>query len=212
MTQTLTQLIASVQAQLIDSGTRFTTATCTAAIRAAFSTLNKRMPIYAADVIDAVTSQYDYEIEDTTAIEILNILQSDPSGGQYDLPLEYDDYTEDNRLWFRLRQPLSTSLTIITRYTKFHTVNGLDSETQSTLTADQDQVLINGSCAYAMAIRAPSRIETINLQSAVSKTYNELKRFFEVEFEKGLQFYSRQKPPPDPMRTTAWNDSYHNYP
>ena len=60
MSDTLTQLIAKIQAQLLDDGTRFTTATCTAALRAALKDFNLAAPVHAGTLIDVVADQYEY--------------------------------------------------------------------------------------------------------------------------------------------------------
>jgi tryptophanyl-tRNA synthetase len=63
------------QAQLIDDGTRFSTATVTAAVRASLSKINHRIPLQQADLILAVSNQLDYEV--TNALFITDILLYD---------------------------------------------------------------------------------------------------------------------------------------
>jgi len=81
MTDSLTTLISKVQAQLLDDGTRFTTATCTAALRAALKDYNFAAPVHAGTLITVVAEQKEYELSDEadaeTAIEILDILEQD---------------------------------------------------------------------------------------------------------------------------------------
>jgi len=208
MTKTLTQLVSAVQAQLIDDGTRFSTATCTAAIRSALGKLNRRIPINAEQIIDTIEGQYTYE--PSGAAFITDVLQYFTTTEAYQ-PLEYDAISEDNRATFRLRAPLAGGLLLLARYTQFHTISGLDASTESTLTADQDNVLIEGACAEALAIRAASRIETINLQQAVSDNYREVMMEFMKAFEAGLRYYERRQAIPQLGRTTAWNDQYHGW-
>jgi len=45
MSETLTSLVTRIQAQLLDDGTLFTTATITAGIRQALAEFNRRAPI-----------------------------------------------------------------------------------------------------------------------------------------------------------------------
>jgi hypothetical protein len=54
------------------------------------------------------------------------------------------------------------------RYSLPHTVSGLDGETESTLPAFYDEVLVDGACYYACYTRAVGRIENINLNQDVS--------------------------------------------
>src|SRR5689334_18792160 len=104
MTQTLTQLISSLQAQLIDDGTRFNTATCTAAIRTALAAWNQQVPVFAADLIEVVDEQKEYEVSavDSRAQKLLGVWEKDDDGEE-DIPLAFKDYMEDERLFFRLR-------------------------------------------------------------------------------------------------------------
>lgn len=212
MTDTLTQLIAKVQAQLIDDGTRFTTATCTAAIRACLKNVNERAPINAGTRIDVVADQKEYELsdEDSDAMSVLDILEWDDDGEDH-TPIAYDAYTEDERVFFRLRVPLDEG-EILARYTIPHTINGLDSETESTPSARLDQIIVDGACAEAIAYRAASRIETINLQQEVSDNYREAMTHFRAAHELGLSAYTRdRRSPVSEPNTAAWNDPYHNW-
>lgn len=209
MTKSLTELIAATQAQMIDDGTRFSTATCTAAIRAALAKMNKRIPLQAEEILDTLDGKLVYE--PTEALYVTDVLQYFTTTETYP-PLEYRTFDQDNRAFFQLKDPLPTGLLILARFTKAHTVSGLDSATDSTLTADQDQVLIDGACMQALAIRAASRIETINLQESVAQQYRESMIAFGNAFEMGIRYYERREPPPSVGRLTAWNDEYHGFP
>lgn len=212
MTDTLTQLIARVQAQLIDDGTRFTTATCTAALRACLKNVNERAPINAGTRIDVVANQKEYELtdEDSRAMSILDVLKWDEDGEDH-TPLLYDAYSEDERLFFRLRTALSSG-ELLARYTIPHTISGLDSEISSTPSARLDQILVDGACAEAIAFRAASRIETINLQQQVSDNYREAMAHFRNAYELGISAYIRdRRSPVSEPNTAAWNDKYHNW-
>lgn len=211
MAQTITQLIAKVQAQLIDDGTRFSTATCTAALRACLKNVNERAPINAGTRIDVVADQKEYELsdEDSRAMSVLDILEWDDDEDH--TPIPYDAYSEDERLFFRLRTALSSG-ELLARFTIPHTISGLDSETESTPSARLDQVIVDGACVEALAYRAASRIETINLQQAVSDNYREAMGHFRQAYELGLQAYIRdRRSPVSEPSTAAWNDPYHHW-
>lgn len=213
MTGTLTQLIAKVQAQLIDDGTRFTTATVTAALRACLKNVNERAAINAGTRIDAVADQLEYELsdEDDRAMTVLDVLEYDDSDAENHIPLLFDQYTEDERLFFRLRLPLDDG-EILARYTIPHTINGLDSETESTPSARLDQIIVDGACVEALTYRAASRIETINLQQNVSDNYREIITHFRQAYELGLSAYIRdRRSPVSEPRADAWNDAYHTW-
>ena len=215
MTQTLTQLVTSVQAFLLDDGTRFTTATITAAVRAALATWNQYAPINAATRIDAVTDQHDYELSDepdaSTAITITDILAWDDDGDEH-IPLAYTQWTEDERIFFRLFTAQTTGDEILARFTQPHTVNGLDSATESTLSALFDNTLIKGAAAEACAIRSRSRTETINLQSQVTPTYAQIATQLRAEFLAELRIIAeRNKIPTSYPASGSWQDSYHSW-
>lgn len=212
MTASLTTLISRVQTQLVDDGTRFSTATLTAALRACLKNVNERAPINAGTRIDVTADQYEYELsdEDSRAMSVLDILEWDDDDEAH-LPLPYDAYTEDERLFFRLRTPLDSG-EILARYTIPHTISGLNSEIESTPSARLDQIIVDGACAEAIAYRAASRIETINLQQSVSDNYREAMTHFRNAYEQGLQAYIRdRRAPVSEPNTAAWNDSYHHW-
>ena len=146
MTASLTTLIARAQALLLDSGTVFSTATLTAAFRDALTRWNAVAPLGAAALVDATSDQLEYELATgDNPIALYGIWLSDPDGGDRDEPLKVHIYTEDNRLFFRLAEARTTGETMLARYAVPHTINGLDSETESTLTAEQDEILTNGA-------------------------------------------------------------------
>lgn len=208
MTKSLTQLVSLVQAQLIDDGTRFTTATITAAIRQTLTNLNARLPINAGARITVIANQHEYELtdEDELAVGITDILKwSDDEKHQ---PLPYDPYTEDERWFFRLRTPLQTG-EILARYPIHHTVNGLDSQTETTLSSDLCQILTDGACAASLNFRRLSRVETINLQKDVPDNYTEAIKYFIQAYELGIKSYELRRSPVSEPRTDAWNDKYH---
>lgn len=214
MADTLTQLIAKVQAILGDGGTLFTTATCTAAIRQALHEYNRAAPIHAADLITGDNDQYIYELTDydTNAVKIFDILLQGDDQNQIDTPIDFDQYNEDERLFFRLRQPVTTSDTLIVRYTKLHTISGLDSATESTAPAWDDQILVDGGAYFAILTRATARVESINLSKDQSDNYREIMTHFRTAFNLGLaNIGQRKRVPVAEPDTRAWNDSYHNW-
>ena len=213
MTQTLTQLITRVQGQLIDDGTRFTTATCTAALRACLANINGRAPVNAATRIDVVATQKEYELtdEDSRAMSIIDILEYDTENAENHVPLLHDVYSEDDRLYFRLRTALSSG-EILARYTIPHTISGLDSETVSTPSSRLDQILVDGACFHALKFRAASRVETINLQQQVSDNYREVMGHFLNAYELELAAYLRdRRAPVSEPNTASWQDEWHGW-
>jgi len=214
MTDSLTTLITKVQALLGDDGTIFTTAVCTAAAREALKVYNQHLPVHAGDLIDAVSEQYEYELTDTDsrAMSILDILLQGTNANEIDVPLIYDDYNEDERVFFRLRSPQATGKTLIARYTIPQTINGLDSETETTIPAWQIPTLVTGITAEALRIRARARVETINLNKDVRDQYSASAREMKTEYVTDLrQLASNKRSAVGEPDTHAWNDDYHNW-
>ncbi len=209
---TLTQLILKVQAQLLDNATQFTTATCTAAIRQALHEINRQVPTNEAELITAIADQKEYELSDAPlATRIFDVLLD--GANEYDVSLDYDAYSEDSRLFFRLRQPQAAGETLIVRYTKPYTISGLDSATDSTLTPDLNDACISGACFYACLVRAAYTAEANNVEPSPSASWSKLATIWQDIFINALRDYKRQNTPvgePDASRR-AWNDEWHTW-
>ncbi len=207
MSKTLTQIIAIVQDNLIDTGTRFSTTTVTAAVRNALKEINQRAPINAAELITAVEDQQEYEITslDDRAIAVNDILLYDQDHAEQHIPLKYDEYWEDARLFFRLQLSQPSSEILLARFTIPHTISGLDSGSESTLPAYFDDVLIDGGCFYSCQSRSAGRVETINLQQNVTENWLDLKRIYRTAFDRGLAIMANQKAPVAEKDNYSWD-------
>jgi len=214
MTKSLTTLISNAQTLLLDDGTRFSTATLTAAIRSALKEINQRSPVNAATLIDVVADQKNYELTDNpdaeNAISLSDVLLRDADGDLH-LPLDYEEYSEDERIWFRLRYPQIEGNFLIARFALPYSISGLDSATESTIPAFYDDILIDGACFYACQIRSIGRVETINLNQGVPENLRDAKIYFRHSFDSGLALMAKKKPAVGEPRTGAWNDSYHGW-
>lgn len=215
MSDSLTTLIGKVQNLLGDAtGTYFTTAICTAAIRQALSEWNLRAPQHLAVTITGINNQYEYELsdEDANSCEILDVLLQGTNNNEIDVSITFDQYIEDERVFFRLRHPVTTSDRLIVRYDSYHTINGLDSQTESTLRANDDQAMVDGGAFFCIMIRATSRIETNNLDVSTSDNYREVAGLYATAFAARLKragiYRKAAVGEPD---TRAWNDSYHGF-
>lgn len=216
MTDSLTTLISKIQATLGDDGTIFTTARVTAALRLALDDWNQYSPIFAASVVPVVADQKEYEVttEDANARSVIDVLlQGTDSAQENHTPLVFDWYLEDARLFIRLQTAQgSTTDNLILRYTIPHTINGLDSQTESTLPAHDDPSLVIGGAFYCLVLRAAARIETINLQKDVSDNYSELAEILRAKWSSRLEQAAKSNPPMLPYPVThSWNDQWHNF-
>ena len=211
MTKSLTTLIANVQALLLDDGTRFSAATVTAAVRSALKDYNRNAPVYAGTLLDVVSGQREYVLnaaDFTNLVQVLSVLkQGTDSHLEYNLPLAYDDYFEDEVPVFRLRLPEASGFLIV-RYSLPHTVSGLDSAIESTIPDYYDNVLTDGACFYSCLIRSAGRIETINLNQAVSENLQKTQEYYRQAFVIGLREAASRKAAVSELNTMAWNDQY----
>ena len=214
MTQTLTQLVSQVQAMFIDDGTRFTVPTITAAVRQALKDFNAAAPVRAAETQAVVSGQYEYELTDLTAMQVLDVLLEGTDTVQENhIPLAFNPFFEDGRGWIRLQIPLGSGNLII-RYTIPYTVSGLDSATESTLQSLWDAVLLDGACYYSCVIRAASRIEVVNLNSNVPDPWQAIAEHYQQVFQIGLLLAMQQpaaKVPDKLWKPRVWNDDWHNF-
>lgn len=210
MSSTLTALIAKLQAQLLDNGTLFTTPTSTVAFREALRKFNIATPIHYAALIDVVASQKEYALNDPTIgtlLDILGVWHKD-AVNEEDKPLVFDQYFEDNAPFIRLRTALASGQLIV-RYTSPHTITGLDSSSDGILSADQEQVLIDGACVEAINTRLTSLVEGFNLSPDVVGQYQRALVAFQVAFEAGLLRYKSRQPAVGAPSDAAWNDEWH---
>jgi len=212
MSKSLTALISNVQALLLDDGTRFSTATITAAVRSALKEFNQRAPEFSGELMDVVDEQLEYNLNATAYANILDVISILKQGTDTyldnNIELPFDYYWENGGPMFRLREAEASGYLMV-RFTVPYTVNGLDSETESTLPAYWDDVLIDGACFWSLQIRSVGRVETINLNQNVSENLLDAKRYFRQAFDLGLTQAARRKPPVSEPSTAAWNDSYH---
>ncbi len=209
MTASLTTLITSVQALLLDSGTNYTTATCTAAIRQALKEFNDVAPRFAAETLAVVADQHEYELTggdfDTGVLGVIGVYLNDDDGDD-DTPLAFEDWTEDNRSYIRLKEAQTAGENLLVRFTTLNTINGLDSAVESTIPDFFDQVLVNGGALYACTTRAVSRIETINLNKDVPAELRKSAAAWLTDFNDGLRKAGQRKPPPaNTDRTWEYN-------
>ena len=216
MSDTLTQLIARIQIMLLDDGTQFTTATCTAAVREALKRFNAAAPIVAGTLIDTVDNQYEYALNDSAFAGLLDVLSVfwNPSATEgTDIPQDCAIYFMDNEPFIRLNAPLPAGTAVLdVRFTLPHTVKDLDSETESTLNAAQDQVLVDGACAAACLIRASDRIEGVNLSPDAAAQWTRAAGNYAAAFTAGLVRYTRRSTPTQsPATSRAWNDQWHSW-
>ena len=205
MSDSLSQLITRVQKLLLDSGTNYSTDTCTAAIRQALKEYNQVAPVFAGTLVNTVANQIEYELESTEfgdALSVISVSLYDSTGNDGDTPLDYVDFWQDNRLYIRLFEAQAADQHLNIRYAIANTISGLDSASESTIPTYFDQTIVNGAAYYAVAIRATGRVEPINLNSNVPASLRESAGAYLLAFRTGLVEAGRRKPAPVKMNQT----------
>ena len=216
MADSLTTLISKLQALLLDDGTLFSAGTCTAAIRHALNQVNLRIPIHAGALLEAVADQYEYELTTALAganpLTITDVLLADPAGGEYDVPLGFDHFSEDERWFVRLAVPQAAGEQLIVRYTLAHTVNGLDGATESTLISEADVVLLDCAASQACSMAAAGKTLTNNVAPEAPANYLRAAERFERAFQFGIAVLAgRRRLQRSVPGSAAWNDAWHDW-
>ncbi len=111
--------------------------------------------------------------------------------------------TTDLSSVFRRRK--QTGSTLIIRYTKPYTINGLDSATASTMPALYDVVLLDGAAWIACLVRAAGRVETINMNADVIANFELMAQHFMTAFEAGMANLERRPPPVSERAAYGWS-------
>ncbi len=215
MSDDLATLTDKLQALLLDDGTLFPDATCTAAIRQALHQFNSQLPNTGATTIDVVAGQLVYELTEALAgtepLTIIGVYLEDVSGGDNDTPLKADIYSEDNRWFFRLKTAQSSD-TLLVRYTLPHTVEDLDSATESTLTPYQEPTLLDGAAMRICSMAAAGVIESLLLDSKTSSNYGAAADRFQKAYDYGILAMQQQRTPAIQIPAArGWNDKWHTY-
>lgn len=209
MSDSLTTLITKVQAALGDTAaTYFTTDIVTAAVRAALSEINEHAPRSNAESFASVADvkEYDLSAVISNALAVQAVYLNDDDG-QDDQPIQFDTYIAAEHVWFRVRSDY-TDENFICIYSAAHTVNGLDSETTSTLPAHHDPILIQGACYHALLILGVSRGLANNLERSATERYMKAAAPYRVTFDSGLARMSAAQAFTSEPNTFAWNDEY----
>lgn len=212
MTDTLAQLLDKVQAQLLDDGKRYPDAALTVAVRSALAALNQSAPRKLTVEADGVDNSLLYEMGDldASALNVLGVWLKSTMDDCH-TPLVFDVMWGDGALFFRLRESVTGSDTLLVSYTSPHTLNGLDSATTSTLPAWRDQVLVDGACAFACANRATYLAESVNVNKDVVNELRKSAAHFNAQFIRGLADMAKEPSTVAEPSTAAWNDEYYGW-
>lgn len=211
MSDSLTTLISKVQATLGDDGTYFTTAIVTAAARQALRELNEKYSVNAGTLIETDSTAYEYVLNDTDFNRLTSVVGVwlNDTNGDDDTPLNFTSFFEDNVPVVRLKTKQAANKFLLIRFTEPQTINGLDSETASSLPAWIDPLLVDGIAYHSIQVRGVSRVETNNLDKATSDNYREYADRLKAAWDSGLAKLASNAAPSSRPDTSAWNDEWH---
>jgi hypothetical protein len=209
VSDTLAGLTGKLQDMLLATSEAFPDDVCEIAIRQALTLLNLSIPQHAAETQEAAAGQYEYELEDGEAVQVVDVLrEGTDTFADTHTSLPFDAYFEDDRPFIRLRSPRSDGDTLIIRYTRPYTINGLDGETDSTMPASYDAVLLEGAAWKACQMRGAGRIESINMNADVSTNFWKIAGQFQAAFQAGMELLSRRRFPASGAAPGGWGDEW----
>lgn len=204
MSKNLTALIADVQALLLDDGTKFSSATTTAAIRQALHCFNERAPIWKTATITVVSGQTIYPLSTIPDLVDVYLVTLDDDY----LPFNY--YVDNLLRYFRIDFPVNSDMTLV--YKAFHTIQDLDAATAGTMSARHEQVLCDLAAGIASVIRSGGRVESNNLNANVGKEYRSTWELWRQTFELGITAIQHSEPAPMLVSNMPhWTDGWENF-
>jgi hypothetical protein len=207
MADTLTQLIDRLQALLLEENETFSSTVYTAVIRQALKDLNLTSPMCAADTIDAVSGQYDYELTEQTILKVVYVLLERTNTCRDFCPsLGFDVYLKDDRPHVRVITSLADGDTLVVRYTVPYTISGLDGATKTTLPTIYQAILLDGAAWRVCQVRAASVNETTKISIDEIKRFDSVAQMFYSAFESGLGYLALRCLPKSES-TSLWDYS-----
>jgi hypothetical protein len=184
MSGTLTTWRSAILTLLDDSpAARFTSAQIDAAIRQALQQYNATRPLvrtYSVDGQDAyqIVLPSDFAAEHITEVVLDN--DSDPP-----TIITFYAFHKDEQWVIQTRNYLvSSSESILVTYTAPHTLDGLDGGAGTTIPLVDEYAVQIGAAGFALASRATSRTESINLQPEVAQQLLKLSEIYRDQFNK----------------------------
>ena len=193
---TYTALRDRAEALLLDStNARFTTATLDEGFQQALVHFSRVVP---HEVLANITLAADgREIDISSITEYVNILRvwwdydsSDPTH-----PPNWRSFEiwPGDILYINDANEPVTDDVVRVHYTAIHTLNGLNSETVTTLPNLYDTTLVQGAAAYAALIRAISRTEKLNIDGWTPRRLNDWGNTLLKQFTDALKAIARQR-------------------
>jgi hypothetical protein len=176
MALTLAQLLDEVQKALMDvTPDVFTDTLLTRAVSAALQEVNRCLPRLVSDASSlsiAAAGQREVSLSSLGALAVVEVWfpyiagEYPPRRAQYQL-------LEDATLWLDVEESPQAGDKLRLFYLAGHTISGLDSASAGTLPRILEELVIEGACAHACAMRAVDAIGEISVSEQTPAQWRE---------------------------------------
>ncbi len=188
MAFTLAELRDEIEKDLKDSGNAtFSTGEIDRAVALALRDFTRTAPAQAIGTISAVDDQYEYSLSTLTGLLTITrvIYPYDDSDPDYPM-VEVTPDIYAGKLIMPAHLGMDDSYKIRVFYTKPHTINGLESETSTTVDDSDRDLLALGAVAYAAKMYARYSVNRINRSSWTQRQWQEYSILSMDQFRDGL--------------------------
>lgn len=177
MAYTLAQMLDEIESQLNDTGNAvWSTALLTRAVAAALQEINRTYPRLVAETISAADATREYDLSVALSQPLLAVTAVwYPYDSAYPYPPSLPNWRmlADTILYLMVAEDPSSGEEIRVFYLAPHTISGLESATASTLNRILEELVIEGACAHAVAIKAADAINKINTDRETPQQWRE---------------------------------------
>ncbi len=174
MAYSLTEMLDEVEKQLNDTTNAiWSTTLLTRAIRAALQEVNRYQPRLTVGTLTTTANEREYSLSSLANLLTVVVVWYPYTDDEY--PAEKPSWylLTDDTLYLDVQDDPLASQTIRVFYLASHTINGLDSAAASTLTKILEELVIEGACAHAAAIKAADTIGEINTDERTPEQWRE---------------------------------------
>ena len=188
MAFTLATLRDEIEKDLKDSGNAsFSADEIDRAVALALRDFNRTSPAEVVGTISAVDDQYEYSLSTLTGLLTITrvIYPYDDSDTDYPM-IEVTPDVYADVLTMPAHLSMDDAYKIRVFYTKPHTVNGLESETSTTIDDADRDLLALGAVAYAAKMYARYSVNRINRSSWTQRQWQEYSAWSMDQFRDGL--------------------------
>lgn len=176
MALTLAQMLDEAQKALLDvTPDAFTDTLLTRAISSALQEINRYQPRLVSDASSlsiATAGEREVAIGSLGALAVVEVWYPYVAG-EYPPRRAHYQLLDDATLWLDVEEEPAAGDKLRVFFLAGHTINGLDSASASTLPRILEELVIEGACAHACAMRAVDAIGEINVSEQTPAQWRE---------------------------------------